>query len=160
MHHVLYALFDSEPKARAAMSELAAVTPRDQGSEVLLHRDAADRFRSSSQPLVETRAWRGLSWGALSGAMAGAVVGGVLSAFGFHPPGVAATMVFTSLGGGVMGALAGGLSGSGAPDPKLERLELAIRDGRVVVTFSAPSVLIKEQAHDIFQKHGAVVEAD
>ena len=158
MGHVFYATLGNEEAADAAILELNGGSAAAERCSTIVHSNTLDRFNTDHQPIAETRARWGLAHGAVIGVIAGAVCGGALVALGFGPAGMpAATVLFAAIAGAAVGSLAGGLSGAGAPDPTLEKLEEKLAGGGVVVTVDAPGLSVEEEARHIFIKHGALI---
>jgi hypothetical protein len=157
VQHVFYAAFDDVRAGEAAVRELEARGERGAALEVAVHRDARDRFRTAERPLYETRARRGLEVGAGLGAAVGAAGAGLLVVLAAPPTGVVGTLVLGAVWGALLGAFGGALTGSGDPDPTLERLEERLPAGGLVVTVAAANVDAEDAARRIVEHHGARV---
>jgi hypothetical protein len=157
MRHVFFALFEDAKEADAAVTELGDLDAGKERCHVEVHRGG---LHNDALPIGETRGQSRLVQGALMGGLFGAVVGGALLGpqqllLVVGPLGAA--FICGALGM-VLGGLGGLLTGVGAPDTKLERMEEAIRRGATVLAVDADGRWEREQAEQIVRRHGALVQ--
>ncbi len=151
MEHISYGLFDDETDARAAADEIDKGSHDIPHCDVVLHKGTLDEGRLS---LNETGAAEGVRDGAAIGTVLGAVTGAI--ALG-GPLGLAA-VTGGAVFGAVYGAVAGALGGCAGPDRRLEHLEDQLKDGKILVTVEAPSLLCRDQADTAIIAHGGRVQ--
>ena len=133
MRHVLFGIFDTEQDARHCVHALRALPE----VTVLVHRDKVDR---DDVQLEETSARSGIVTGALIGATVGGVMCALLSGpIDLIPVEPLTAAIFGMLGGGGAGALGGGLTGAGQPDPVLKAVEQEVKNGKVLLTIQPES---------------------
>jgi hypothetical protein len=152
MRQVLYVLFTKPDEAERAIVEIEALDRPADRCEIFVHKGKLD---DQTLPLEETRA--GLRLG--DGMMLGAVIGAVLGAFVLHPAGLVNTSpwwtaLFCAVLGAAIGGLAGLLAGGAGPEPNIERLAAALKDGAVLVRFRAEDRYHLEPAEEIALGHG------
>jgi hypothetical protein len=150
MDHVMYALFDDDEHARAALDEIEAVgTPRRHCAAVI-HRGRLDEGQLG---ILESAASEGLREGAALGGIGGALLGGVL----FGPAGLV-SIGATALLGALYGGIGGAIAGSGGPDRRLERLSNQLAKGKVLLVVEAPDLECRDKADSAARANGAQVQ--
>jgi hypothetical protein len=154
-------VFDNVDDATAAINDLkvAGFTP-DSISVLTRNRDA-------NNTLVEETEGNEAAKGALSGALGGGTLGAVLGWLlaggtalvpGIGPivaAGVLGATITGALVGGSLGSLANALAGAGIPEEQAVEYEEHVKGGRTIVSAFAPTGLMSQSAHDVFERHSA-----
>jgi hypothetical protein len=104
----------------------------------------------------------GIGTGALFGGLLGGTAGWLIGIGALAVPGigpiVAAGALATTLGGAAVGAVAGGLIGAlvgaGIPEEDARVYETHVKQGRILITASAPDARLAQAAQDTFQRFG------
>jgi hypothetical protein len=146
MRHVFYAAFDNWQDASAAVSNIEPDAGR-----VIVH---GSRLRSDELIGSETGVARRLLTGVLVGGGLGALSGAAMMATGIAS---ATAMGFMAVLGAVACGLGGAITGSAAPDPKLEKFAERHK-GKILVTVISPDLTSLERAEIIARGHRGVVE--
>lgn len=154
MKHIVFALFENEEAAAAAIHDLTTSgIPKDKVS-LIVRRDALDEFDTVLQ---ETDARPALQRGVLVGGAIGTVLGLLLGGpFGLLGAGPLASALFGAGAGSLYGALGGVLSGAGLTDGKMEELARSLGEGRILVTAQAEGAETERDVMRVFAEHGAV----
>lgn len=154
MKHIVFALFENEESAAAAIHDLTTSgLPKDHVS-LIVHRDALDEYdtvlqESDARPALQ----RGILMGGAVGTVLGLLLGGP---FGLLGAGPLAAALFGAGAGSLYGALGGVLSGAGLTDGKLEELAQSLKQGHILVTAQTEGVDVERDVLEIFAEHGAV----
>ncbi len=157
MRHVFFALFNGSEPAAQALRELRQVKRDypDSPMEVALHRGAVD---DEKIPLYSTNGRRRMIFGLINGIFWGALVGILLYVGGIAQASLGILVGFTALGGAVIGALGGALTGVSSPDEALEHLTQNLHGSEVAISFSTSDNDFFTRAQDLFVENGARVE--
>jgi hypothetical protein len=154
MSNVFYAVFSDPARAEAAMHDITPLDRHGGGCRLQLQHGRLD---AETLPLELTDARRGLCNGLLVGALGGSLLGNfALPALGLVMHSAAATALCIAAGT-LIGALGGLLQGAGVPDPVLDQLDTALREGGAVLVVDAEDRYHRAQSEAIAISHGAVV---
>jgi len=153
MTHVIYALFNAEDAARAAVQDIEQAHLGNDVCHLVLHRD---RLNHADLRQSETDSRRGALLGLVFGALGGAVLGGVLGALRFFPIGIVSMAAFLAVLGAIFGTLGPLLYGTGMTDLHLNKLSRALKRGGILLTAEVEGMLAEAQVAQIFTKHGAI----
>jgi hypothetical protein len=153
MRHGFYAAYDNWQDATAAVSEIESVKA-DNGDacQVVVH--GSRRLRTDDLAGRETGVYRRLLTGILVGGGLGALSGAAMMATGVAS---STAIGFIAVLGAVACGLGGAITGSAAPDPKLEKFAEQHK-GKILITVTSPDLKSMERAETIAREHKAVVE--
>ncbi len=142
MSNLITGLFDSEPSAEKAVSELKQIGyTQNEISIIMKDRNAAADF---ADEVGASRTMEGIGTGAAIGGTLGAILGGILAVGSITIPGVGflvagslASMLAGAGAGGLAGSLLGWLTSAGIPDDVAPYYERSIGEGGIVVAVAA-----------------------
>jgi hypothetical protein len=159
--HTVAGVFDEQSDAQDALNELkAAGFSPDQVSVVAKDtQETKAMVEDSDMGGAETA---GIGTGALLGGLLGGTAGWLIGIGALAIPGigpiVAAGALATTLGGAAVGAVAGGLIGAlvgaGIPEEDARGYETHVKQGRILITASAPDARLAQAAQDAFKRFG------
>jgi uncharacterized membrane protein len=153
MMHVIYALFQGEDAAQAAVQDIEQAHLGQDVCHVVLHRD---HLNPTDLRQSETDSRNAVLTGLVAGALGGALLGGILGALRFFPIGIWSMAAFLAALGAVFGVLGPTLYGTALPDRQLQRLSRALKQGRVLLTAEVEGMMAEAQVEQIFSRHGAI----
>jgi len=153
MTHVIYALFQAEDAAQAAVQDIEQAHFGHDVCHLVLHRD---HLNPTDLRQSETDTRHGALMGLIAGALGGALFGVILGALHFFPLGIWSMAAFLAALGAVFGMLGPTLYGTGMPDRQLQRLSQALKQGRVLLTAEVEGMMAESQVTQIFSRHGAI----
>jgi len=153
MTHVIYALFQAEDAAQAAVQDIEQAHLGQEVCHLVLHRD---RLNLGDLRQSESDTRHGAVVGFVAGALGGALFGGVLGALHLFPLGIWPMAAFLGTLGAVFGVLGPTLYGTGVPDRQLQRLSRALKQGRVLLTAEVEGMMAEAQVEQILGKRGAI----
>jgi|GEM_PF-1621326 len=153
-------VFEREEDVSRAINDLkvAGFTPE---SISLVSKDR--NVRSDIGNGDNNEAGQGALAGALGGGTLGAVLGWLLAGGALLIPGIGpvvaagvfAATVGGALIGGTVGAIGGALAGLGVPAEDAAEYEGHVKEGRTLLTVSAPTGQMVQSAYDVFERNGA-----
>lgn len=153
MEQMVYALFEGEENADAAVSALLEEGLDSDVISVLVHQDDVTAQEQDMGGRGTQQRERALMGGALAGTI-GAVLGGlVLGPLGLIGAGPLAGLLFGGVGG-LYGAVAGAISGADGTPEKLEKLREKLADGKVLVAIATNNTKKSEELRAILKQHG------
>jgi uncharacterized membrane protein len=153
MTHVIYALFQAEDAAQAAVQDIEHAPFGQCVCHVVLHRD---HLNPGDLRQSETDTRHGAIIGLVAGTVGGALFGAILGALRFFPIGIWAMAAFLGALGAIVGVLGPLLYGTGSTNQQLQKLSQALTQGRVLLTAEVEGMLAEAQVAQIFSKHGAI----
>lgn len=154
MKHIVFALFETEEAAAAAIADLTESGLPKEHVSLIVRRDALDEYDTVVE---ESDAGPALGRGVLIGGAIGTVFGLLLGGpFGLLGAGPLAAALFGAGAGSLYGALGGLLSGAGVTDQNLESLAQGLREGRILVTARTEDLDVEADVMRIFGERGAI----
>lgn len=153
MEQMVYALFEGEESADAAVRALLDDGLDSDVISVLVHHDDVTAQEQDMGGRGTKQRERALLGGALAGTI-GAVLGGlVLGPLGLIGAGPLAGLLFGGVGG-LYGAVAGAISGADGTPQKLEQLREKLADGKVLVAIETKNTKKTDEIQTILKRYG------
>lgn len=154
MKHIVFALFETEEAAAAAIHDLTASGMPKEHVSLIVRRDALDEYDTV---IEESDAGPAMGRGVLIGGAIGTVFGLLLGGpFGLLGAGPLASALFGAGAGSLYGAFGGALAGASVTDGSLDTLAQGLREGRILVTARTEDLDVERDVMAIFADHGAV----